>query len=73
VAEQKVNKKGWYVMDISTISKASNEILQYLNSSNLNLKPDEKIAALDTASATIRAVLSAEALRIMWANVLQPK
>jgi hypothetical protein len=60
-------------MDINIISKASNDILQYLDSSNLNLKPDEKIAALDTASATIRAVLSGEALRVMFANILQPK
>ena len=57
-------------MEINKINITSGLILNFLN--DTDLKPDEKIAALDTASATIRAVIAAESLRIMWASVLNP-
>jgi hypothetical protein len=55
-------------MDVSSVSKNSIKILDFLKGTDL--KPDEKIAALDVASATIRAALSAETLKIMCANIL---
>jgi hypothetical protein len=58
-------------MEISKISTDSRAILDFLNGTDL--KPDEKIAALDTASATIRSVIGAEVFRLMWTNVLDKK
>jgi len=55
-------------MDMNKISEASGKILTFLNT--LDIKPDERIAALDTAAWTIRSVLSAEMLRITWAQIL---
>ncbi len=56
-------------MDIGKISSESGKVIEYLN--GLDLKPDEKIAILETASWTIKSVLGAEVLRLMWANVLE--
>lgn len=55
-------------MEISKVNINAGLILTFLH--DTDLKPDEKIAALDTASATIRAVIAAESLRVMWASVL---
>uniref|UniRef100_A0A6M3JTW9 Uncharacterized protein n=1 Tax=viral metagenome TaxID=1070528 RepID=A0A6M3JTW9_9ZZZZ len=55
-------------MDMAKISEASGKILIFLDT--LNIKPDEKIAALDTAAWTIRSVLSSEMLRLTWAQIL---
>lgn len=56
-------------MDIGMISSESKKILEQLFTTNL--KPDEKIAALDTAAATIRSVMAAESLRVMYANLFE--
>ncbi len=58
-------------MEIGKISAESGKILEFLAATEL--KPDEKIAVLETAAWTIKSVLSAETLKIMWANVLDGK
>ena len=58
-------------MEINKINITSGLILNFLH--DTDLKPDEKIAALDTACATIRAVVAAESFKIMWLNVLEKK
>ena len=55
-------------MDMAEISNEAGKVIAYL--ATTDLKPDEKIAALETASWTIKSVLSAEMLKVMWANVL---
>ncbi len=56
-------------MDIGKINIESGRLIVILNETEL--KPDEKIAALESAAATIRCVLAAESLRIMWATVFE--
>jgi len=56
-------------MDIINTNTAAGHILEFL--AKTDLKPDEKIAAQETAAWTIKSVLNAETLKIMWANVLK--
>jgi len=56
-------------MDIITTNTAAGQILEF--PAKTELKPDEKIAALETAAWMIKSVLSAETLKLMWANVLK--
>jgi hypothetical protein len=56
-------------MDITNTNTAAGQILEFL--AKTGLKPDEKIAALETAAWTIKSVLGAEMLKLMWANVLK--
>lgn len=56
-------------MDISKVSMEAGKVLAFL--ATTDLKPDEKIAVLETAAWTIKNVLSAEAMKAMWCNVLQ--
>ncbi len=55
-------------MDIKKISDESGKLIEYLN--NSKLKPDEKIAALKTAAATIETVISCEIVTVMMARAL---
>ena len=58
-------------MTFVTVAEGATKLLAELEQTMLT--PDEKIAVLDTASATIKSVLAAESLKAMWANILFPK
>ena len=57
------------MMDIVKINQESGVILTFLNQSDL--KPDEKIAALRSAAATIENVLGCEMLAVTMSNILK--
>ena len=59
------------MMDFIKINVEVGKLLTFLADSGL--PPDEKVAVLDTAAGTIRSVIGAEVLKLMWANVLYPK
>jgi hypothetical protein len=63
--------KGEGKMKFVEVIVQAEKVLNFLEDSTLT--PDEKIAILDTASNTIRAVVGAEAFKMMWVNVLSPK
>jgi hypothetical protein len=56
---------------IQEISRAATGVLEFISKSDA--KPEEKIAILRTAAATIEAALSAEAIRAMYLNLLTRK
>ena len=58
-------------MNIEKVSMSAYKVLGFIET--LDLKADEKIAVLDTASATVRATLQAETMRVMLANIIQGK
>lgn len=67
--KQPNNKEG--EMDILKITEEAGQLLNFLN--QRELRPDEKIAALDAAAGVIRGVLNAESFRVMMANLLRPR
>jgi len=58
-------------MDFIKINTEAGKLLNFLADSSL--PPDEKVAVLDATANLIRSVIAAEALKLMWANVLCPK
>lgn len=58
------------MMDFVRISQLSQDILKFLESSPIKLKPEEKMAALDAARSTITSVISAESMQLFYANLI---
>jgi hypothetical protein len=56
------------MMEIIKINEAAGKLIGYL--SEQDLKPDEKIAVLETVAATIKTVLSTETFSIMIGRIV---
>ena len=58
------------MVDFIKTTELAKEVLAFLDARQVKLNPEEKMAALDAAMGTIRAVISAESMQLFYANLL---